>query len=350
VPSARPARRLALALALAAAALAAGCAHREVRPVGEHRAGDPAWPRGEGAAIRWVGELRGPEDLGIRRGFLRRVWDRVIGRSATEGLYRPFGVAVDAAGRVAIADPGRRAVHLYEPGRGARHFAGARDARLVYPVAVAFLGDALLVADPEAGAVRAFDLEGRPRPLPLALPRLVRPVALAVDAPRGRLFVADAAEHVVHAVPLAPGGEVRTLGGRGGEAGQFNFPTHLAVDRSGGLAVVDAMNFRVQLFDADLRPAGAFGQNGDGLGDLHRPKGVAIDAEGVVFVLDGFFDVVQAFDAKGTLLGVFGGSGVGPGRFWLAGGMATDARGRLWVADTFNARVQVFDLGARGAP
>lgn len=332
---------------LLAASLASACAH-EARKVGTHLPGDPAWPRGEGRRIAWLGEIRGPENLGIERGLLRRAWDAVTGRREAEGLHRPYGIAVDAAGRIAIADPGRRAVHLYDPARGrARRVHGRGGARLAYPVAVAFVGRTLLVADSEAGAVRAFDEEGRAVPSPVRLPALRRPVALAVDEPRGRLFVADSAAHVVHVLPLAPGGEAAVLGGRGTEPGRFNFPTHLAVDAEGRLTVCDALNFRIQLFDAALRPVAAFGRLGDGLGDLSRPKGVVVDGEGVVFVLEGYYDVIQAFDREGTLLGAFGGSGVGPGRLWLAGGMALDGRGRLYVADTFNARVQVFDLAAR---
>ncbi|HET6923417.1 MAG TPA: hypothetical protein VFI16_09735, partial [Anaeromyxobacteraceae bacterium] len=195
--------------------------------------------------------------------------------------------------------------------------------------------------------VRAFDEGGKAVPVPVALPELTRPAGLAVDEKRGRLFVADAARHLVHVLPLAPGATARALGGRGAEPGRFNFPTHLAVDGEGRLAVCDALNFRVQIFDPELRPLHSLGQLGDGLGDLARPKGVVIDREGVVFVLEGYFDVIQAFEAQGKLLGVFGGSGVQPGRFWLAGGMALDSRGLLYVADTYNGRVQVFDLEAR---
>lgn len=332
---------------LAALSLASACAH-EARKVGTHLPGDPSWPRGESRRIEWVGEIRGPENLGIERGFFTRVWDFVTGRRAVEGLYRPYGVAVDPTGRIAIADPGRRVVHLYDPAaRKTRRLHGGTGAPLVYPVAVAFLGRTLLVADSEARAVRAFGEDGRPVPVPVPLPALTRPSALAVDEARGRLFVVDTAAHVVHVLPLAPGGEARVLGGRGTDPGRFNYPTHVAVDRDGRLAVSDAMNFRVQIFDAALERATAFGQLGDGLGDMPRPKGLVVDREGVVFVLEGQFDVIQAFDPKGTLLGAFGGSGVAPGRLWLAGGMALDARGRLYVADTFNARVQVFDLEAR---
>lgn len=333
---------------LAAALLASACAGAEVRKIGTHLPGDPSWPRGEGRRIAWLGEIRGPENLGIERGFFRRVWDFVTGSRALEGLYRPYGVAVDGTGRIAVADPGRRTVHLYDPARRtSRRLQGAGVARLRYPVAVAFLGRTLLVADSEAGAVRAFDEHGEAAALPVSLPPLTRPAGLAVDEVRGRLFVADTAAHVVHVVPLRAGGEARVLGGRGTAPGRFNYPTHVAVDGEGRLAVSDAMNFRVQLFDAALEPRATFGQLGDGLGDLSRPKGLVVDREGVVFVLEGYFDVIQAFDGDGALLGAFGGSGDSPGRLWLAAGMALDGRGRLYVADTFNARVQVFDLEAR---
>jgi DNA-binding beta-propeller fold protein YncE len=332
---------------LVAAAIASGCAH-PARTIGTRQPGDPAWPRGDALQIAYVGEIRGPENLGIKKGFFRRVWDFVTGRDDVEGLYRPYGVAVDGAGRIAIADPGRRTVHLYDPARGrTRRIESAHGARLVYPIAVAFAGRTLLVADPDARAVHAFDEDGKDVPVPAALPKLERPVGLAVDEKRGRLLVVDTAEHVVHVLPLGGGGEARRIGGRGGERGRFNFPTHVAVDADGRIAVCDAMNFRVQVFDAELRPIAAFGQLGDGMGDLSKPKGIAVDRDGVVFVVEGYFDVIQAFDLRGRLLGVFGGSGIRPGRFWLAGGLALDGRGHMYVADTFNARVQVFDLFAR---
>jgi sugar lactone lactonase YvrE len=335
-----------LPLVLAAASLSA-CAH-EARTVGTRRPGDPSWPRGDDRQIVFVGEIRGPENLGIKKGFFTRVWDFVTGREDLEGLYRPYGVAVEPGGRIAIADPGRHTVHLYDAARGkTRRLDGSPAERLRYPVAVAFAGRTLLVVDSEAAAVRAFDENGKPVPVPAAIPKLVRPSGLAVDAKRGRLFVVDTAEHVVHVLPLGGEGEARRIGSRGGERGQFNFPTHIAVDGEGRLAVSDAMNFRVQVFDADLKPVASFGQLGDGMGDLSRPKGLVVDRDGVVFVVEGYFDVIQAFDLSGRLLGIIGGSGVVPGKFWLAGGLALDAHGLLYVADTFNGRVQVFDLFAR---
>jgi len=42
-----------------------------------------------------------------------------------------------------------------------------------------------------------------------------------------------------------------STGRNGSEAGEFNFPTHIWIDKTGRLSVTDAMNFRIQLFSPD---------------------------------------------------------------------------------------------------
>lgn len=337
-----PARARARHLALAALLLL-GCAGAPVRRVGEVREGDPWWPREEGRRIAYVGELRTPEHLGIERGFWASVWAFLTGEEETTSLYRPTGVALAADGRLAVADPGRRSVRVYSaPGQAHRKLQGA----LRYPVALAFVGELLVVADAETASLHGFDAQGAEVPLPWTLPALGRPAGLAVDLPRRRLLVSDAVQHCVHVVSL-DGAAPRRFGGRGAGPGELNFPGALAVDGSGQVYVNDAMNFRVQVFSPELEPRLAFGGPGDGPGSLSRAKGIAVDADGVIYVVEGYFDVVQAFDGQGQLLGVFGGNGTGPGRFWLPAGAAIDAGHRLYVADTWNERVQVFALDRR---
>ena len=331
-------RRLAAGTLLAAACLAGGCAH-PARRIGTVIPGDPSWPRDGNRRIAYVGELRTPEDLGIEHGFFARIWRSIAGQDDSEELYRPYAVALSADGRIAVADPGRHAVFVFDPRASDYH---RITSGLRYPVAVVFAGATLIVADSERRTLFAFDAHGEPMALPFRVPVLQRPAGLAVDERRGLLFVTDSPAHQVHVIPLQ-GGEGKVLGGRGGDPGQFNFPTHLAIDREGHLYVCDAMNFRVQAFDAELRPLRSFGSLGDRPGNLARPKGLAIDGAGNVLVVEGYFDLVQVFASDGQLLGVFGGSGTLPGRFWLPGGAASDGR-LLYVADTFNGRVQVFDL------
>ncbi len=329
------------AIVLLAAGL--GCATAPVRRLGDHLAGDPSWPRGEGHEIAYLGELKVPENLGIERSALSRLWSFFAGEDESPALYRPFAIAIAPDGRIAVADPGRRVVRIYEPSfnRCVTASAGLR-----YPVAVTFLGGTLLVGDAETARVTAFDGEALPAKLPLKLPQLGRPTGLAVDAARGRLFIVDAAAHCVHVVPL-DGGEPTSFGTRGSAPGELNFPTAIAIDRAGRIFITDAMNFRVQIFGADLKLQRIFGELGDSPGRMSKPKGIAVDDAGVVYVVEGFFDVIQAFDEAGELLGVLGGSGSAAGRFWLPAGLAIDASNRLFVADTWNERVQVFALDRR---
>ena len=327
--------------AAALLALTVACAHAG-RQVGEARPDDPSWPRDRGLRIAYAGEMHEPDDVGIQRSFLSRVWRFITGNDESDALYRPYAVAVSSDGRIAAADPGRRAVHVFD--RRSHEYQRIRE--LVYPAAVAFIGTTLIVADADARRLHAFDREGKPVDLPVQPPVLLRPAGLAFDARRGVLYLTDSAAHRIYALPI--GGAPRSAGGRGVAPGEFNFPTHLAVDEQGLVYVCDAMNFRIQVLDPDLRPVRMWGQGGDALGNLPRPKGLAIDREGHVLVVEGYFDLIQVFTPEGELLGIFGGTGNAPGRLWLPGGAAIDGR-HLFVADTFNARVEVFDL-ERGAP
>lgn len=331
-----------LSLRAVIALLAMSCAGAPVRRVGERRDGDPIWPRAGSLSVRYLGQLETAEDLGIEPSVWQRFTSWLSGEPVSSALTRPYALAVAVDGRVAVADPGGRLVRVYDP-RRQRHQRLSEG--LVSPVAVAFVGALLVVADSERHTLFAFDAEGAPAALPFALPPLGRPTGLAWDEPGQRLFVVDAANHCLQ-VLTAEG--PRQLGQRGSQAGQFNFPTHVAW-AAGQLYVTDSLNFRVQIFDGHLAYLRELGGLGDTPGDLPRPKGVAVDDRGTVWVVEGAFDAVQAFSDAGELVAVIGGSGTGPGRFWLPAGAAIDAGGRLYVADTWNARVQVFAT-AEAAP
>lgn len=312
------------------------------RRVGELRPDDPSWLRAGGQRVRFIGELRTPEDLGIERGFWARLWNALTGEAEGTTLSRPSSLAIASDGRIAVADPGNRSVRLFDPAHSS-HVRITHE--VVWPIGVAFAGPLLVVADAETRRLLAFDARGVPAPLPFAVPELVRPVGLAWDELRHRLFVVDAGAHRL--VVLNDAGP-RFIGGRGDAPGSFNFPTHVAWANE-HLYVADSLNFRVQVFDAELKFVRAFGGAGDTPGDLPRPKGLAVEPDGTVWVVDGAFDAVQGFASDGELVSVIGGAGRAAGRFWLPAGAAIDSTGRLFIADTWNARVQVFSLHAEGA-
>jgi DNA-binding beta-propeller fold protein YncE len=137
------------------------------------------------------------------------------------------------------------------------------------------------------------------------------------------------------------GNVVQTIGNTGVDKGEFNYPTELRL-HGNDLAVVDAMNFRVQVLDRSGQFEYQIGTLGDQSGQMFRPKGIGFDSEGDLYVVDGLWGVVQVFDREGDLLYTFGGRGTGLGQFQLPAGLFIDKQDRIFVVDSFNRRVQVF--------
>jgi sugar lactone lactonase YvrE len=110
--------------------------------------------------------------------------------------------------------------------------------------------------------------------------------------------------------------------------------------------VVDAMNFRVQVFDRDGKFQYAIGKIGDSAGATFRPKAVAMDSEGDVYIVDAQWGVVQVFDRQGELLYYFGAQGTHAGEFQLPSGLFIAPNDSVFVVDSFNRRVQEFHYAA----
>ena len=302
----------------------------------------PVWPPApDEPRVRYLRSVHAPSDWGIERSILRRAFDALVG-NVEEAFVRPTGVA-ERDGVLYVADPGAPALWIVDiaQNRFAKVVQAGKE-RLLSPVAVAVRPDgAVFVADSALGKVFLVDREGK-FVRTVAENGLVRPAGLAYDANEQRLYVADAARHLVELYAVADGTLLAARGQRGSENGEFNFPTHLTLDPEGRLLVTDALNFRVQAFDREGRFAWKLGRAGDGAGDFAAPKGIAADNRGQLFVVDALFDVVQIFDRDAKLLLAFGERGSRPGQFWLPGGIFISTKNEIYVADSYNRRVQVF--------
>jgi DNA-binding beta-propeller fold protein YncE len=305
------------------------------------------WPKAPAEArIGYVRSVSGPRDMGIAKPFFRGLLDKLAGRGP-EHFVRPTGVAMQD-GVLYVADPGAQALWILDSLRSRYvKVVLAGDAAFVSPVAVALRADgAVFVADTGLKKVFLFGRDGAFIRI-AAETGLVRPAGLAYDTARDWLYVVDSAQHRI-AIYGPQGNAIRTLGNGGNQNGQFNFPTHLALDGAGTLRVTDALNFRLQSFDRDDHFVGKFGHAGDGSGDFAAPKGVATDSAGNIYLVDALFDTVQIFDGDGTYLLAFGEQGTQAGQFWLPGGIFIDRNDEIYVTDGYNKRVQVFRV-MRGA-
>ena len=300
----------------------------------------PAWPPPPAdPCVVYVQSITGPADVGIKPAALSRLAGWITGSSrAAVSLNKPFGLALDDAGNLLITDTGASTVCCLERAEKKwLRWEQAGKTRFQSPVAVARRRNTIFVADSALGKVLAFDLKGK---LEFEITReLERPSGLAIFG--DKLFVADSQLHHV-VICSAQGKFVSMFGRRGSAPGEFNFPTHVAVDAGGRVFVTDSLNCRVQVFDATGQIERVIGSSGDGPGHFSRPKGVAVDRYGHIYVVDALFDNIQIFDDQNRLLLNWGEAGAEPGQFWLPNGIAIGHDNLIYVADSYNHRVQVF--------
>ncbi len=280
-------------------------------------------------------------------GFWGKVANIVLGERVYKPLGRPYGVAVDSKGRMIVTDPGLGGIHIFDFSQHKYKFIERLEKDkdpMTEPQCVAVDGkDNFYVTDSKAGKVFVFDPGGKTRRVFGSLKGgegfFKRPTGISVDAQTQRVYVTDTLRDRVYVLNL-DGVVLKSFGQHGAAAGEFNLPTE--VNAKGGLvAVVDAMNFRVQLFDKDGVFKGQIGKTGDPKGDIYRPKGISIDSENHIYLVEGEWGLVQVFDQEGRLLYHFG-NGTGFGNFLLPTGLFIDKKDVIYLVDSFNQRVQVF--------
>jgi DNA-binding beta-propeller fold protein YncE len=283
-----------------------------------------------------------------KRSFWTRVVDVIAGEPDFHYLVSPYSVVTDSKGRIIVTDVAAAGVHIFDFNQQKYKFITRRDAgkdpMLTPQCAAVDAQDNIYVTDSKTGKVFVFDPSGKYRRAIGSLKRgegyFKRPTGIAVDSAAQRIYVADTLRNKIYVMDMQ-GSVLQTIGKTGTADGEFNFPTELHLHGS-ELAVVDAMNFRVQVFDRSGTFHYAIGKPGDGAGWIFRPKGIGFDSEDHLYIVDGQWGMVQVFDHQGHLLYYFGQRGTGPGDFQLPTGLQIDAHDRIYVVDSFNRRVEIF--------
>jgi DNA-binding beta-propeller fold protein YncE len=304
-----------------------------------------------GRKLSYQQSIKSERDVGGNRGFWSKLASFVAGAPEFREMVRPHGIAVDSKGRVIVTDPAISAVHIFDLAGRKYRLIDRRDKSkdpMIAPQCVAVdEKDNIYVTDSEAGKVFVFDPQGKTRKVFGHLKRgegfFKRPTGIAIDRETRRVYVTDTLANRVYILD-AEGLVLRSFGQRGEERGDFNFPVEVQV-RDGVVVVVDAMNFRIQLFDRDGNYQTQIGTSGDPAGGIYRPKGIGIDSEHHIYVVDGEWGMVQVFDRAGRLLYRFG-NGTSFGQFLLPAGLFIDRNDRVYLVDSYNRRVQVFQYRA----
>ena len=264
-------------------------------------------------------------------------------------LKKPFGVALNQAGEIIVAEHDAGIVSIFSPtGDKLRTLdtRGTAVGEMKYPCVVAVDGDDnILVVDHGNHRLLKFSRGGD---LIAAVGsrgdgpgQFNYPFGVCVNSVNGKVYVVDNGAHCLHIFnsDLTFSSKFGSIG-RGN--GQFNSPFGVASDRSGCVYVVDYYNYRVQVFTPDGGYLRQFGKEGSGNGELNCPASICVDSDDLVYVGETGNDRVSVFTCEGVFLKSFGSQGSGPGQFDGPYGIAVDQRGVVYVSDYSNNRVQIF--------
>ena len=263
-------------------------------------------------------------------------------------LNEPRGVAVDAAGRLFVADAASYRLDVFSAATGA--------------FAPAWVGSPTTGGDDVApgGGRRRSDQRrghrGRRRARPDAPLRARRRLAAAfggsgavvADAPSGAAinpagdtYVADTGDDRI--VVLSPTGTpLVSFGSAGSAPGQFNGPTGVALDRSATRTWSTAATTGCRS-SPPREVHASVGRLRRAPGQFLAPAGLAVAPSGVIYVADSGNDRIEAFAPRAQFLDQWGANGSDLGEFGDPTGVAVDAQGSVYVADTGNNRVERFD-------
>ena len=254
------------------------------------------------------------------------------GPATSATLYLPYGVAVDPAGNLYIAEYYRCLIRKVSNGVITTVAGGGPS----------YLGDNV----------------------PAASVHLYAPPGVAVDA-AGNLYIADTGNQIVRKVS---GGVITTVAGSGasiyggfsGDNGpatsaQLSNPAGVAVDAAGNLYIADSSNDRIRKVANGVITTvvgtgtpGFAGDNGPATSaELSAPNGVAVDSAGNLYIADYYNNRIRKV-SNGVITTVAGGGASfgdnGPAtsaQLYEPWGVAVDSAGNLYIADSGNDRIRV---------
>lgn len=240
----------------------------------------------------------------------------------------PFGLALDNAGNLYVADQGNSLIRKIGPAANVTTLAG--------------MAGVLGLAN-GADSLSSFN----------------KPFSVAADA-SGNIFVADAGNNVIR--KIAADGTVSTFAGTGVAGADdgttqatFNSPLGVAADRAGNVYVADYGNDLIRKITADGTVSTIAGKQGvfgmvdgqDTTARFNLPESVAVDATGNIYVADNGNNAIRKITPTGLVSTLAGngtaGKSEGSGKtasFNSPFGIAVDGGGNVYVADAGNNKIR----------
>jgi hypothetical protein len=281
----------------------------------------------------------------------------VNGNLLNAQFYHSFGMCLDNAGNIFIADNGNNCIRKITTAGIVSTYAGSSSAGYNDGVDTVALFNA--------------------------------PSAVCADD-SGNIYVADFQNQRIRKINTS--GMVSTIAGSGtagyydgiGIAAQFNYPRGICIDANYNLYVGDSWNHRIRKISPagnvttyagggttiGVGSVGAYVDASDTSARFYTPCGVAVDNQGNVYVADAYNHRIRKIDTSAIVSTVIGSGPTGVGQGGYANGaplssrlnvpteLFVDSLDNIYIGDTFNNRVRklnislgmVINLAGSGSP
>jgi DNA-binding beta-propeller fold protein YncE len=297
--------------------------------------------------VQYLDEISSKDAVIKDKSFLQSVAEFFVGKDQ-ERLLKPYSIFAEDTSNIIVLDQDLQTIvkiDLKKPSFDIIEF----DSVKAFPSLVAITKlpqNKVAITDSRYNKVFVCDIANNTVRLLNDTLNLDHPTGIAYCELTNQIWVVETGKHRI--VVLDNNGQIiRTIGQRGNNPEEFNYPTNIWIDKNGKVYIIDAMNYRVQIFNQDGKFLNTFGEIGDASGFFASLKGIATDSFGHIYIVDAAYHTVQIFNEKGDFLYNFGNQGTSQGKFWLPTGIYIDEDNHIYVTDSFNRRVQIFELKRR---
>jgi DNA-binding beta-propeller fold protein YncE len=169
-----------------------------------------------------------------------------------------------------------------------------------------------------------------------------QPSDIAVG-PQGRIYLVDGVNNRI-VVTNADGTLQFTFGRSGAGAGELQHPMGIDISKKGQVFVADTGNHRIQVFDPQGRFLYMFPvKTAPGEKPAAPVDVLALDRNSYLYVADKDNHKIKVHKQEGAFVFEWGGFGEVRGRFRYPGILAADQYNQVYVVDVLNTRIQQFD-------
>lgn len=270
----------------------------------------------------------------------------------THQLSSPTGLAIDATGKLYIADgAGNEVSEWLPPEAGGAHLrysaqfgsVGTGDSQFSTPIASAIDGhENVWVTDDDNDRIEEFSSTGK---FIAAYgtegggnDEFENPLGIAINQSTGDVYVGDSGNNRIE--ELSSTGEFLRAFGTSG-SGELSRPGGIAIDSAGDVWVADINHNRVVEFSSTGTFIAAYGSAGSGELQFNEPLSIAFSGSDL-YVVDNGNSRVEEISPEGKYIDQFGLEGDGSGEFYGPEGIAADSAGNLYVVDSDDSRVEEF--------